>query len=480
MKANRGRVVVAATASAIAVLYLIYIAHFATNVPKGDEWDVIPLVNSALHGHLTFGALWTQHLEARLLFPNLLFVAAGFVDHYDLRAIIILSALIYIASFFLLLVVVRAYIGRALTVLPTLILSLTWFSLAACFDALWGFQIAWYMVVLALVCLLYVLVVAKIGWGASLALGIVAAVVASYSAVQGLLLWPVGLLLILWVTPWVRRTYVQAGVWVGAAVVTTGLYLRHFSFLLASALCPPKANCTFGFAVTHPVQFASYGLRLVGNVIPSTTGTTGLYQELLGVLLSIAGAIVVVQSFRERRGMTRIPLPLALVVFAALDDVSIVVGRLGFGGPGDPEYTLPQVMLLSGIVIYLWGHRATQLSVGDGWRRDPLAIGYVVLCAFLAVQLALSANFGFEEGANIERLASSTGRLVVNLSQIPPAQVGCYESGYLTDFTVPPKLEESLIRPLIVLARADQLSMFNPGAYEAFRAEGPPSLPECG
>jgi hypothetical protein len=478
---NRGRLLVAATAGAVAGLYLIYIVHYAVDAPAGDDWSVIATVDSALHGHLTFNALWDQHFESRMLFPNLLFITAGFIDRYNLRSIIILSALIYIASFFLLLVMVRAYIGRALTALPTLILGLVWFSLCACIDALWAFQIAWYMVVLALVCLLYVLLVAKISWGASLALGIAAAVVASYSAVQGLLLWPVGLLVLLWATPWVRRTYVQAGIWVAACVATSAFYLRHFAVAFTVTLCPPKANCTAGYALTHPVQFASYSLRLMGNLFPSTTESTGLPQELLGLLLCIAGAFVIVQSFRERRGMTRLPLPLALVVFAALNDGSLVVGRLGFGSPGDGEYTLPQVVLLAGILIYIWGHlttRPSDASVGS-WRRNARVIGYGTLCCLLAVQLIISMNYGLKEAAKRQRLTSDTGRLVVNLNQIPPAQVGCDESWFFTDFIVPTNVEEGVMRPIIGIARADQLAMFNSGAYKAFRAEGPPSVPEC-
>lgn len=477
-----GRLAVPATACGIAGLYLIYVAHFAVNAPMGDEWGVVELVAIALHGHLSFGALWTQHLESRMLFPNLLFVGAGFIDHYDVRSIIILSALIYVASFFLLLGVIRAYIGRALTVLPTLILGLVWFSLAACFDALWGFQIAWYLVATALVCLLYVFLVAKIhGNAVALALGIVAAVLASYSSLQGLILWPVGLILLLWETPWGRRTFAQAGVWLGAGVVTTGLYLWHFNFGATIALCPPNAECTLRSALTHPALSATYGLRLIGNVVPSTTGRTGLIQELLGVILCIAAAAVIVQSFRERGRVTRIPLPLALVVFAVLNDATIVVGRVGFGSPGDLEYTLPQVLLLSGIAIYAWGHLPPELlvSAGGGRRVQPRAVGYMALGTLLVFQALLSTNFGFAEGAHDANLASDSARLVVNVTRVPPAQAGCYESALLAGDIVSTKIEEVRMRPIIAVARADQLSMFDPGDYQAFRADGPPSLPRC-
>ena len=94
----------------IAGLYLLYVTHFSTNFPIAEEWSVVPLVHAALHGHLTWRDLWTQHFESRMLFPNLIFVAAGFIDRYDLRAIILLNGLLLVASYVLLLGLTRRYL----------------------------------------------------------------------------------------------------------------------------------------------------------------------------------------------------------------------------------------------------------------------------------------------------------------------------------------------------------------------------------
>ena len=62
-------------------------------------------------------------------------------------------------------------------------------------DTLWGFQISWYLVIASLATSLYLLDRKQL---TTLALSgtIVAAVVGSFSLLQGLLIWPTGLILI--------------------------------------------------------------------------------------------------------------------------------------------------------------------------------------------------------------------------------------------------------------------------------------------
>ena len=47
---------------------------YARNVPSFDDWNVVPLVDAALHSHLTLTALCALHNENRMLFPNLVMV----------------------------------------------------------------------------------------------------------------------------------------------------------------------------------------------------------------------------------------------------------------------------------------------------------------------------------------------------------------------------------------------------------------------
>ena len=56
---------------AVPALYLVFVIHFWMNALYADEWSVVPLLNAALHGHLSLSALWAQHNENRMLFSQL-------------------------------------------------------------------------------------------------------------------------------------------------------------------------------------------------------------------------------------------------------------------------------------------------------------------------------------------------------------------------------------------------------------------------
>ena len=62
-------------------LYLLYVFHYAVNVPYSDDWNMIPTVELALRGHLGMRDLWSQYGDTRLLVPRLVFVLFAQVDH---------------------------------------------------------------------------------------------------------------------------------------------------------------------------------------------------------------------------------------------------------------------------------------------------------------------------------------------------------------------------------------------------------------
>jgi len=63
---NRRTALAVSAALAVPVIYLLYVATYAVDVPQLDEWGRIPLLNASLHGHLTLGALWAQYNESRM------------------------------------------------------------------------------------------------------------------------------------------------------------------------------------------------------------------------------------------------------------------------------------------------------------------------------------------------------------------------------------------------------------------------------
>lgn len=489
---SRSRFVPVLGAGVVAVLYFAFLLHFAVDAPTADEWANIGIIDAATHGHLSFGLFWAQYFQSRMLFPNLLFVFVGIPTHYDSRWFVAISASCYIASFFLILAAVRRYLDRDLQTLPTVFLALVWFSLAAVFDALWAFELGYYLVILALALVLFCLLVPQRRRPLWFALAVVAAVVGSYSFVQGLALWPAGLVLILFRVPRTRRTMAEVGVWVGTGAVTLVLYLWNFDLAGTNSLC--VAHCGVGYTLSHPGLTLSYWLRMVGNIIPSVSGGTGVVQIILGVTLTGAAMFVLVQSVRERHRKPMVALPLGMVVFALVWDMMIVSARVSLGDPGFDEYTLAQVVLLAGITIFAWDHAYEYKSQFDSmvvlFRRLVLAdarpatrgtwsfalFALVGLSLLLLIQVLASSQFGWDEAESVSSNRQLTAQLAVNLAEVPKDLQSCY-LGLVIGAGLDKRSELASTRAMIDLAARDTLGMFGPAVVQQFRAEGPPKLP---
>ena len=173
------------------------------------------------YSHLfTCGTLWTQHNENRILVPNIVVVLLAHTTHFNIRGEEFLSGLMLIAATFLL---IHAHKRRVLDVpwlyyCPVVILACSLVQYAA---TLWGFQLAWYLVLLGLAFVVVFLDRNELS-AFTVALAIGAGVIGSFSSLQGLLIWPVGLALILY-----RRRSLSV-------IVTVGLRRRASPRLFTS------------------------------------------------------------------------------------------------------------------------------------------------------------------------------------------------------------------------------------------------------
>ncbi len=137
------------------IAYVLFVAHYSINIFYADDWSVVPFVNAALRGHLTLSALWAQHIDHRMLFPNLVFVGLDTLTRANTVVLIALSAAVFIASYGLFLGLYRSY--QSLTPLAVLTFGIVWFSIADYQNALWAFQFAWYFILLCLIGMLHCL-----------------------------------------------------------------------------------------------------------------------------------------------------------------------------------------------------------------------------------------------------------------------------------------------------------------------------------
>jgi hypothetical protein len=466
------------------ILYLVFIYLYATNSFYGDDWSVTPMIHSALSQHLLPSQLWAQYNESRLLVGNVIDVLFGFIDRFDLRSVILFSAALFIASYAVLLALFRQYVGKRLTPIPVLLIGMTWFSLADVQNSLWAFQVSWYLTVLFLVVMLFALEVPNSRRTLWFTVAIVAGCAASLSTIQGFVCWPLGALCILWSQPRTRRVVREAALWFGTMIVTAALYFPGYNFhengCAGSAICSPR------IALHHPVTAVGYFFAIIGYVIPDGFDFGGVYRsghnaarlELVGGALFAAAVFILVQSWRYRASRDRFPLPLLLIGFSLLFDVTIALGRSGLGisnAAFSNRYVMPNLMLFTGIVMYAWAHMPPRHlpSANGAWKTRMAWLALIALALFLVVQVTEATAFGLMEGRATSESLTDEARLAVNLDRVPTNEVLCEQ--YVEYF---PQVVWSYSKARD--ASEDHLGEFLPASYRYYRTLGLPALfPGC-
>jgi hypothetical protein len=481
VRRRRNAVLTVAAAGVPPVLYLFFVAHYATNAFNSDDWSVVPLVHGALHGHLSLSLLWSQHNESRLLVGNIVDVLFGLADRLDLRSVIFASALLFIATYAGLLALVRTYLGRRLTPIPVLLTGVIWFSLADVQNALWAFQVSWYLTVFFFIAMLVVLLVPINHRPAWFALAVLLAIAASLCTVQGFLCWPLGAIVFIWMRAWTRRSVGQIVAWFGPMIVTIALYLPGYSFSEGNT-CLVRSGCSSSAILHHPLTTLGFFIALIGNVIPGPLGTgTPVPHDIRFVLVGVAlfaGAVyVLVQSVRRRASTERVPLPLLLISFALLFDVTITIGRGGTGIAGavnGNRFVMANLILLTGLIVYTWAHvpPLPRPIAERRWRANVTYLVPIALVLFLIVQTVAATHFGLTNGRTSRITLTKQARVVVNLErgQTLDKERACQL--FLAFIFVPPS---STIQYTVV----DQLGEFRPYSVRYYRGIGLPAAPSA-
>ena len=400
-----------AVLAAAAALYVWFVHRYGVSVPFEDEWHMVPLLLAIHQGQLSPAMLWVQHNENRMLFAYIALLALELASHFNTTVEMYASAGLLLGALALLLRLhQRNTAGHLLGFVPAALMIL---SLAQDAVALQGFAVAIYLTLACLVLTVWLLEGSgRRSW--VLAMAVVIAVIASYSSIQGLAVWPAGLAYMAARGHSPRRVLI----WVGGGLLTAAVYLAGFNWTLAD-------GGGIISVVTHPARTLHYIALLAGSAIP---GSAVLHIGLAE--LSIVGALVLVGSgavygyWLVHRPAPDLALALAVIGFASVVDILNTVGRSHFGVSyaASPRYVIYNVWLLAG----LW------LGLAQIWRRQrsgnrpwpTLALGAVGLVA--AMQVGLSLHSGVVAGSVLQQQRERAVSLVLDYRQAAPAAVHLY------------------------------------------------------
>jgi hypothetical protein len=393
--------------------YYWVLQRYSVNVVVDDQWSDVTVINHSYSHFFDWGSLWAQHNENRVFFPNLIVILLARVVHFNIQVEEYLSATMLVTATALL---IWSHKRRSpstpwLFYCPVAVLTL---SIVQYENTLWGFQLAWYLVMLSFAASLFLLDRITLTWLA-LAGAIGAAVLGSFSSLQGLLIWPAGLLLLVQR----RRSLPFIVAWTAAAVASAIIYFHNFN---------SKGGSTYpDYAPHHPLIAIKFFLFEVGDVLgyPAKSGmsTAATDAVLVFGLVLVILAVAAVAAWGLRRGdHGGSPIGVALIAVGLLFAASVTEGRIIFGywGGSASRYTTFNLLIPVGIYLTLLGRsapraRRERLSADStderplgrqlpafghfrsgsiGWLALPFA--RIAIAAVIAVQFA----FGIHNGIN--------------------------------------------------------------------------------
>ena len=436
-------------------LYFWLISADAVDMLRADQWYDVDLIRHSFNGTLHFRMLWAQHGENRIFFQNLITLALAHVTHFN--------------------VLVEVYTGAALLLGATVLVILThhrrspstpWIaycpvaivllSVAQYGGTLFGFVIGWYLILAALSIALFFLDRPTLTWIA-LSAAVAAGVLASFSSLQGLFVWPVGLVLLLLRA---RGKQLIAG-WAVAGLVTTTVYFYNWDAHQGS----------LSYALHHPFDVVRFFFFTVGDVIGAriSDSPSGAQYGIFVLGIAIVGiGVWSIVSYGLRADVSSArPLGVALVWFGLLFAVGASAARSTLGlslAAFSPFVIFDGLILLGSYLIVIDRSRKGARNAPSKIRWLPgMAVATITL---VTLQIVLGTDNGISRAHDYHR-AEITGAVVT--ANIQSAPDGLIESQLGSSYD-----PASFIRQMTDFLQAHHLSLFSTSAINSYKNQSLP------
>jgi hypothetical protein len=362
------------------LLLLYYIGMFGVNVVFWDEWEMIPVLQKAMSGTLSFSDLFAQHNEHRILFPRIAMLALGRLTQYNTIAEMLFSWVLICATGLLIFFVYQKkhsrdnYAKHLLVFLPV---SALLFSFRQYESILWGFTCQIYLMIFGAVAAFVLLQVSK-RIDIWLMLSLASAILASFSFFVGLAAWPAGLVQILLLES--KEKWRKAILWCFVGFSTISSYFYGFF--------KPTYHPPLDLVLKDPIGTGEYFVALIGA--PFSYDAT--MAAAFGSVTVLITAYVIVQLCKGRllRGNG---IWLSLILFVAASSLLTTIGRSGFGIQQALTSRYTPITVLGIIGVYL-----LSVNISKKLSSRSLSFGFHALLTLILVGLVVSYGAGWRIG----------------------------------------------------------------------------------
>lgn len=293
-----------------------YIYFFGLNIPFWDQWDNVSLLMKQQQGVLSLADLVAQHNEHRPFFPRLIWIALANVTKYNIKAELWTNLFIAVTGFlFFVYRSIRTWREYKVTVPHSLIplLSLLIFNLGQRESWLQGFQTVMFLGIACVVIGLFLL--AENNTGAYVS-AIILGVVATYSMVNGLFYWPIGLIVLLFTAP-PRNRGIKIISWLVCSGICIGLFFENW-------VTTADINPTYLFA--HLFEWIIWILNFLGAPLMAFWYVAWIFGALSVVLY----VFILIKVIKINQWKPVIPY-VAISIFVLITTLSVSLGRMEFG-----------------------------------------------------------------------------------------------------------------------------------------------------
>jgi hypothetical protein len=388
-----------------------YVHAFGVNVPYEDSWNgTLPIVKAMATGHITLALLWVPHNENRILFPNLLVGLMDVNTRANAKIDMYGTAIIMAASLGFLVTVARRTAQLPLILLvPLAYLAFDWVQVE---NILWAFQLAWMLIVFCLYLALWAFErVDRPAWfiGACLV-----GIVSSFSSLQGLLIWPVGLAYAQ-LAGW-RRSWLIA--WSGTAAAAVAVYFWKFR--------GEGASQGYQFDLHHPIQTLGFMVGLIGGFAPTR------HHLAVGLAICALSVLLAYLAYSHSIPFARLRLAVALWTTGIFFEVLVTLGRAQGGLEATSRYTTYSLLIvialyLVAVVLILPGENRG-VTAASRVRRLPSVAQ--LISAFVVVAtvgtLVISIPRGVQSGEAYYSFRSQGAQLLRDYRSASDVQLGAY------------------------------------------------------
>lgn len=352
------------------VLALLFIKSYAVNVPNWDDWIFVGRILNTFHaGHLSFQDLFAQANEHRLFFPYLIMLLIALITHYNTIAECYFSwFLLCIITCVFFRVHTRTFGTKELALAAFIPVSWLVFNLKQWENLVWGYQGEMIMVVLFFLLAIYLLATtAKLRW--RFAAAAVSGVICTFSLANGLAVWPIGLVTILWIRKLqpkeLRQPHLKmALVWCVVGIVACVVFFAGYHFQ------GTVTGSDWLYNLQHPLTtFASF-LAALGILMTYQSVAIGA-----GLLLLLSYIFIGAHIIWQRKAKLAMALSLSLILFSIISAILLAVGRTELG--------IAEVLASRHVTVMIPGVLGLYLGM------ISLELKYVNLKRFIVVFVAL-------------------------------------------------------------------------------------------